>query len=93
MASLYAILDAAKPTTTKPAATTSSSKPAATKPAAVKTTAAAKPSATSASSGSSGATVSAYGQCGGNNWTGATACASGLKCIKHNDYYSQCVPA
>ncbi|RSL90324.1 hypothetical protein CEP51_000781 [Fusarium floridanum] len=80
----------AKATTTKAAATKATTT---TTKAAVKTTAAVKPTATSASSGSSGVTISAYGQCGGNNWTGSTACASGLKCIKHNDYYSQCVPA
>ncbi|KAF4450380.1 endoglucanase type F [Fusarium austroafricanum] len=33
-----------------------------------------------------------WGQCGGSGWTGATTCASGLKCEKINDYYSQCVP-
>lgn len=84
-----------KPSATAKAATTkaAAAKPTTTtKAAAVKTTAAVKPSATSASSGS-GAAVSAYGQCGGNAWTGSTKCASGLKCIKHNDYYSQCVPA
>ncbi|EWZ30886.1 endoglucanase type F [Fusarium oxysporum f. sp. radicis-lycopersici 26381] len=33
-----------------------------------------------------------WGQCGGNGWTGATTCASGLKCEKINDWYYQCVP-
>ncbi|SPJ71043.1 uncharacterized protein FTOL_00771 [Fusarium torulosum] len=39
-----------------------------------------------------GKTVAAWAQCGGGNWTGATKCGAGLKCTKHNDYYSQCTP-
>ncbi|PVF92985.1 putative pectate lyase 1 [Serendipita vermifera] len=35
---------------------------------------------------------SAYGQCGGINWTGATTCVSGYTCVYQNDWYSQCVP-
>ncbi|KAH0606187.1 uncharacterized protein H6S33_003848 [Morchella sextelata] len=35
---------------------------------------------------------SAYGQCGGVNWTGATTCVSGYYCSYGNAYYSQCVP-
>jgi len=35
---------------------------------------------------------SAYGQCGGIGWTGATTCVSGYACIESNSYYSQCVP-
>ncbi|KAI8625542.1 glycosyl hydrolase family 61-domain-containing protein [Xylariaceae sp. FL1651] len=31
-----------------------------------------------------------YGQCGGINWTGATACEKGT-CTSYNPYYSQCV--
>nr|BAH59082.1 cellulase [Coniophora puteana] len=38
------------------------------------------------------AQVAAYGQCGGQDWTGATACASGTACTKVNDYYYQCLP-
>ncbi|KAG8770158.1 hypothetical protein FRC12_004475 [Ceratobasidium sp. 428] len=34
----------------------------------------------------------AYGQCGGMGWTGATTCVSGYYCYKQNDYYSQCIP-
>ncbi|KAI0830537.1 glycoside hydrolase superfamily [Trametes gibbosa] len=33
-----------------------------------------------------------YQQCGGINWTGATACASGSVCTVLNAYYSQCLP-
>ena len=35
---------------------------------------------------------SAYGQCGGQGWTGATTCVSGYYCSEQNDYYSQCIP-
>ncbi|KAF9894924.1 hypothetical protein FE257_004546 [Aspergillus nanangensis] len=35
----------------------------------------------------------AYGQCGGQNWTGATTCVSGYVCQFQNAWYSQCVPA
>jgi endoglucanase len=34
----------------------------------------------------------AWGQCGGNGWTGATTCQSGSTCVKQNDWYSQCIP-
>ncbi|PPQ84245.1 hypothetical protein CVT24_012922 [Panaeolus cyanescens] len=34
----------------------------------------------------------AYGQCGGQGWTGPTTCVSGYTCVYSNDYYSQCVP-
>lgn len=35
-------------------------------------------------------TVPQYGQCGGINYSGPTACVSPYKCNKINDYYSQC---
>ncbi|KAI5857438.1 carbohydrate-binding module family 1 protein [Durotheca rogersii] len=35
---------------------------------------------------------SLYGQCGGINWTGPTACAQGT-CKNYNPYYFQCVSA
>ncbi|RDL35141.1 Beta-xylanase [Venustampulla echinocandica] len=34
----------------------------------------------------------AYGQCGGMNWGGSTACVSGYTCTYSNDWYSQCLP-
>ncbi|KZV91846.1 soluble quino protein glucose dehydrogenase [Exidia glandulosa HHB12029] len=37
------------------------------------------------------ATQTKYGQCGGNGWTGPTACQSGSTCTKQNDWYSQCL--
>ncbi|CAI7589684.1 unnamed protein product [Penicillium manginii] len=36
-------------------------------------------------------TVAHWYQCGGANWTGATTCASGLTCVKQNEYYHQCL--
>lgn len=35
---------------------------------------------------------SAWGQCGGTGWTGATACVSGYTCTYSTIYYSQCLP-
>ncbi|KAH6968175.1 hypothetical protein DER45DRAFT_513955 [Fusarium avenaceum] len=88
------------PVATKPAAATKTTA-AAVKPAATKTSAAAvKPAATKTTAAASkqtavkaesGATAAAYGQCGGAGYTGPTKCASGQKCTKHNDWYSQCV--
>ncbi|KAF1852204.1 carbohydrate-binding module family 1 protein [Cucurbitaria berberidis CBS 394.84] len=40
--------------------------------------------------GGSGA-VKLYYQCGGNNWKGATTCVTGAKCVKQNEFYSQCL--
>ncbi|KAF5515352.1 putative 1,4-beta-D-glucan cellobiohydrolase C [Colletotrichum siamense] len=37
-------------------------------------------------------TAPAWGQCGGQNWTGATSCVSGYTCSVLNPYYSQCIP-
>ncbi|KUI71931.1 Endoglucanase gh5-1 [Cytospora mali] len=34
----------------------------------------------------------AYGQCGGQNWTGDTTCVSGYTCTYQSQYYSQCLP-
>lgn len=34
----------------------------------------------------------AYGQCGGQSWSGATTCVSGYTCTYQSQYYSQCLP-
>ena len=34
----------------------------------------------------------AWGQCGGINWTGQTSCTSGYSCSSANPWYYQCVP-
>ncbi|KAI1021103.1 hypothetical protein LB503_010023 [Fusarium chuoi] len=33
-----------------------------------------------------------WSQCGGQNWSGTPCCTSGNKCVKLNDFYSQCQP-
>ncbi|TFK74044.1 glycoside hydrolase family 5 protein [Pluteus cervinus] len=38
------------------------------------------------------AVVPVYGQCGGRNYSGETACASGSACIAQSEWYSQCLP-
>ncbi|EMD59560.1 glycoside hydrolase family 10 protein [Bipolaris sorokiniana ND90Pr] len=38
------------------------------------------------------AAVAPFGQCGGVNYKGDSACASGFHCLKYNDWYSQCIP-
>lgn len=37
-------------------------------------------------------TVGAWGQCGGQGWTGGTSCISGYTCVFSNAWYSQCLP-
>ncbi|POY75491.1 putative Cellulose 1,4-beta-cellobiosidase (non-reducing end) [Rhodotorula taiwanensis] len=60
---------------------------------------AASPTSTSTSSSAPSPTPSgctgaqtAYGQCGGSGYTGASCCPSGYFCSYSNPYYSQCVP-
>ncbi|KAF6823384.1 glycosyl hydrolase family 61 [Colletotrichum musicola] len=66
-------------------------------PTTLRTTTAPAPATTSraatttAPGGGSGGTVPKYGQCGGQTWTGPTACVAGSTCQKLNDFYSQCV--
>nr|AGW24293.1 endoglucanase 1 [Penicillium oxalicum] len=38
-----------------------------------------------------GATQTQWGQCGGQGYTGPTACVSGTTCKAQNPYYSQCL--
>lgn len=42
--------------------------------------------------GSVSAQVGAYGQCGGENYSGSTSCTSGYFCTSYNPYYYQCIP-
>ncbi|KAH8811858.1 glycoside hydrolase family 5 protein [Xylogone sp. PMI_703] len=42
--------------------------------------------------GTAAAQSGAWGQCGGQGWTGATTCISGYTCTYSNPYYSQCLP-
>lgn len=48
------------------------------------------PAASSATFEVASGSVALYGQCGGQDYTGATSCSSG-KCQFINDWYSQCV--
>ncbi|KAF3274236.1 hypothetical protein TWF970_007985 [Orbilia oligospora] len=75
-------------TTTKAATTTVATT---AKTTTTTTTTTAKTTTTTASSG--GGTATAWSQCGGSGWTGATVCVSGYKCSAQNAYYSQCIPA
>lgn len=47
---------------------------------------------TSAKPVATGALAPLYGQCGGQGWTGPTACVSGATCKANGQYYSQCLP-
>ncbi|KAF5323251.1 hypothetical protein D9619_013508 [Psilocybe cf. subviscida] len=38
------------------------------------------------------AAVPIWGQCGGQNYSGETVCASGSTCVYSNPWYSQCLP-
>lgn len=38
-----------------------------------------------------GVAAARYHQCGGNGWKGTTLCVADTRCVKHNDYYSQCL--
>merc|ERR1712186_122302 len=83
-------------TTAAPAASTSeSSATSATTspafPATTSTTRAATIATTS--SASSGACAEEWGQCGGQDWTGSTCCASGLTCVKQTVWFSICEPS
>nr|pir cellobiohydrolase (EC 3.2.1.91) - Corticium rolfsii (Strain AHU9627) [Agroathelia rolfsii]BAC81967.1 cellobiohydrolase [Agroathelia rolfsii] len=49
--------------------------------------------ATSSAAAATGSPVPAYGQCGGQSYTGSTTCASPYVCKVSNAYYSQCLPA
>ena len=43
--------------------------------------------------GAGGCAQTAYGQCGGNGWSGCTECQDGFSCkAQGGPYYSQCVP-
>ncbi|EAL85420.1 hypothetical protein KXX16_005429 [Aspergillus fumigatus] len=60
------------------------------------TTTATTPPTTSTTTSSGGSSTSTgvaehWGQCGGNGWTGPTACASGYTCTVINEWYSQCL--
>merc|ERR1719221_1755542 len=43
-------------------------------------------------SSSGGNCGTAWAQCGGVGWTGATCCVAGYTCNRYHEHYSQCVP-
>jgi len=49
------------------------------------------PPASTTTQGAGGCSSEKYGQCGGQDWKGCKACASGSKCNFVNDWYSQCL--
>ncbi|KAJ3564404.1 hypothetical protein NP233_g8314 [Leucocoprinus birnbaumii] len=55
------------------------------------TTTTTTPPPTTTTTTSNGAAQTHYGQCGGQGWTGPTACVSGTTCQVLNPYYSQCL--
>merc|ERR1719343_1299867 len=76
-------------TTSMPSATFATTTPASSAPtstAAVATTA-------TTSSASSDTCAEEWGQCGGQDWTGSTCCASGLTCVKQTVWFSICEPS
>ncbi|KAF2450584.1 carbohydrate-binding module family 1 protein [Karstenula rhodostoma CBS 690.94] len=79
--------------TSEAAAPVESEKPATSSPVAAQPVAEPSSPSTGSGSDSSSGTVAAYGQCGGNEFTGATKCVSGYTCTKYNDWYSQCITA
>ncbi|KAF8663689.1 hypothetical protein AX16_000864 [Volvariella volvacea WC 439] len=46
---------------------------------------------TSSTTSAPAGTVPQYGQCGGIGYNGPTGCVSPFRCVKQNDYYSQCL--
>ncbi|KAJ7900056.1 hypothetical protein B0H14DRAFT_2672091 [Mycena olivaceomarginata] len=50
-------------------------------------------STTTSSAPASTGTQTAFGQCGGQGWTGPTVCVAGFTCTFSNTFYSQCVPS
>ncbi len=55
------------------------------------TTTIALPSTTAKISGGTGSSQSQFGQCGGNGYSGPTACAPPYACSTQNAYYAQCL--
>ncbi|KAJ7655091.1 hypothetical protein DFH06DRAFT_1413528 [Mycena polygramma] len=50
-------------------------------------------STTTSSPPTSTGTQTAFGQCGGQGWTGPTVCVAGYTCSAQNAFYSQCIPS
>ncbi|KAJ5771568.1 hypothetical protein N7520_002097 [Penicillium odoratum] len=79
--------EVSEPVTSVELDSTSSPTVSTTAPSSIITTAPSSASITAAA----GSAQSLYGQCGGVNWTGATACTTQAVCSSMNPYYYQCV--
>jgi hypothetical protein len=53
------------------------------------TTTASTPTSTPTQPGA--CSVAAYGQCGGDGWSGCTSCVAGRTCTALNSFYHQCL--
>ncbi|TFK40979.1 hypothetical protein BDQ12DRAFT_710849 [Crucibulum laeve] len=83
------------PTTTSSTSTTksTSSTSATSTTKSTSSTSSTSTTKTSTSTTPTSTPAAAYGQCGGQGWSGPTTCVSGYKCTYSNAFYSQCVPA
>ncbi|KAJ5835343.1 hypothetical protein N7447_001369 [Penicillium robsamsonii] len=80
-----AVTDGATTATATTSKTTTTTLVTATKTSSSKATTTTSPSG-------GGAIQTPYGQCGGGDWKGPTACASPAACSSVNEWYSQCLP-
>lgn len=82
-------------TFTNPGGSSSSSSSITTKVSSTTSTTSTKTTSTTSTktttTTAAGATQTHWGQCGGQGWTGPTACASGTTCQTQNTWYSQCL--
>ncbi|TFY66171.1 hypothetical protein EVG20_g4923 [Dentipellis fragilis] len=81
------------PTSSAPASSTPASSQSGSSTSAPTTSVPTSSHSASSTVSAPAATQSAYGQCGGQGYSGPTACVSGFKCTIGNPYYSQCVPS
>ncbi|KAF3942404.1 hypothetical protein ABW19_dt0200843 [Dactylella cylindrospora] len=77
--------------TTSSRTTTTTSRTTTTSSRTTTTTSSRTTTTTTRTSSAVGPTQTKWGQCGGINWTGPTACVSGTTCQTLNPYYSQCL--
>ncbi|KXN89852.1 Xyloglucanase [Leucoagaricus sp. SymC.cos] len=82
---------AAPPTTT--AGSTSITTSTTSKTTSTTTVTSKSTTTTTTTTTSGGSPAGAYGQCGGQGWTGPTTCIAGYTCVVQNPYYSQCAPS
>ncbi|KAJ7630671.1 hypothetical protein FB45DRAFT_990628 [Roridomyces roridus] len=82
-------------TTSKSSSSTSSTTTTTSKSSSISSSSSSKSTTTSSTTTSSAptstGTVPAFGQCGGQGWTGGTVCVAGYTCTFSNTFYSQCI--